>query len=248
MYFNLILVLNVFLFLLFLFASTLSALHFSYEPKFIIVNTGIPKRFHAHNDTDLWDRESMQINWKSRHGRIRTHGPTLVAFEALVVLYYCAVHTVLYRTALYCTVLHCTVPYCTVRYYCCCTTVRHCTILYNNTTAHASMIPPAYVSFDYPCCLRAPFQLASPPGFHVTHIPMGNHVYTYMVRYNTTARMIDDVHITSFTWNRARSHEAVIYNHTLDNTYFNRLLCMQLIQDTVYQLELSRQLISEVVY
>ena len=27
------------------------------------------------------------------------------------------------------------------------------------------------------CYLRVPFQLAKPPGFHVTHIPKGNFVY-----------------------------------------------------------------------
>ena len=62
MYFNLILVLNGLFFSLFLFASSSSALHLSFEPKFIIVfNTGIPKGFHAHNDTDLWDRGSIDL-------------------------------------------------------------------------------------------------------------------------------------------------------------------------------------------
>ena len=61
MYFNLILVLKGFFFTFF-FASSSSALHLSYESKFIIVvNTGIPKRFHAHNDTDLWDRGSISF-------------------------------------------------------------------------------------------------------------------------------------------------------------------------------------------
>ena len=52
----------------------MSALHLSYEPKFIIVNTGIPKRFHARNDTDLWDRGSI---WE--HGVARSGLPVIVA-------------------------------------------------------------------------------------------------------------------------------------------------------------------------
>ena len=40
------------------------------------------------------------------------------------------------------------------------------------------MFPPTYISCDYCCYLRAPFQLASLPGFHVAHIPKGNLAHT----------------------------------------------------------------------
>ena len=48
-----------------------------------------------------------------------------------------------------------------------------------------TMFPPTYtndiVSCDYCCFLRIPFhQLASPPGFHATHISRGNLVYMWI--------------------------------------------------------------------
>lgn len=39
------------------FSSSSSALHLSDDPNFVIVvDTGIPKRFHAHDDTEIWGK------------------------------------------------------------------------------------------------------------------------------------------------------------------------------------------------
>ena len=37
------------------------------------------------------------------------------------------------------------------------------------------------------CYLRVPFQLASPPGFRVAHIPKGNLVYIYVIVHRSGA-------------------------------------------------------------
>ena len=62
------------------------------------------------------------------------------------------------------------------------------------------MFPPTYISCDYCCYLRVPFhQLASPPGFHVAHIPKGN-----LVRSNIY--MLSLIHISEPTRQEAISY------------------------------------------
>ena len=57
-----------------------------------------------------------------------------------------------------------------------CCTALHCTVLYNNRAAHASCFRQLKYAVTA-CYLRVPFQLASPPGFRVAHIPKGNLAY-----------------------------------------------------------------------
>ena len=86
-------------------------------------------------------------------------------------LHYCSV-TVMYCAVLYCTLLlllyHCAALYRTVQY---CSSPRF--IVYTSTyKLWLPQVLPAY-----------PFQLASPPGFHIIHIPKENLVYqTYVSR------------------------------------------------------------------
>ena len=83
---------------------------------------------------------------------------------------YCAVlyGTVLHGIVLYCTVLYCTVLYCTV---------LTCTVLYCTTIQHLTV--STSISFHCLCDISVSFQLASPLGFHITHIPQGNLVYIF---------------------------------------------------------------------
>ena len=108
------------------------------------------------------------------------HCPVLLCCTAVLhcSVQYCT--TVLYNTVLYCSFQFCgvllcyTVLCCTVRYYRTVLyryrTVLHCTTIEQPTLYVSSNI----TSFDCLCYPRVPFQLASPPGVYITHIPKGN--------------------------------------------------------------------------
>ena len=95
------------------------------------------------------------------------------------------------------------------------------------------------------CCLRAPFQLASPPGFHVTHMSKGNLVLLQQYTYGISSSPSPGIPLLfsqMLYWTES-SMNVYLYIYTKIEIVLNIFLIIG-----IYRIELDYRSISNIKY